>query len=78
MFAPNILRVILRHPTLWAEALRTFVAFTPSRWWRQRPFLPVPRPVYIVWRLQTAYGSPDTPPDPVDIVHFLQWRRSQR
>ena len=78
MFAPSVLRVILRHPTLWPEAVRTLVAFTPSRWWAQRPFLPVPRPEYIRWRLQTAYGTSDATPDPRDLLHFLQWRRRQR
>ena len=78
MFAPSILRVILRHPTLWPEALRTLIAFTPSGWWKQRPYLPVPRRAYLRWRMQTAYGSLDATPVPADVVHYLQWRRRQR
>ena len=78
MFASSILRAIIRRPTLWPEALRALVAFTPSGWWRKPPFLPVPRRAYVRWRLQTAYGSSDARPSPIDLVHFLQWRRGQR
>lgn len=78
MFAPSLIRVILRHPSVWPEAVRAYVAFTPSDWWRRRPFLPLPRPAYVRWRLQTAYGSPDATPRPADIVHYLEWRKRQR
>ena len=78
MFAFSILRVIFRRPRLWLEAVRALVAFTPSGWWKRSPFLPIPRPVYIRWRLQTAYGSAEASPPPADLVHFLEWRRSQR
>ena len=78
MFAPSILRVILRHPTLWPEAIRTYAAFTPAGWWKQRPFLPVPRRAYLRWRMQTAYGAADAAPAPSDLIHFLEWRRDQR
>ena len=78
MFASSILRVIIRRPTLWPEALRALVAFTPSGWWRTAPFLPVPRRAYVRWRMQTAYGSSDAVPAPAELVQFLQWRREQR
>ena len=78
MFAPSIMRVILRHPPLWAEALRSWAAFTPSGWWRRAPFLPVPRRAYLRWRLHTAYGTADRAPEPDDVIRFLEWRRDQR
>ncbi|NNC92005.1 MAG: hypothetical protein HKN80_05900 [Acidimicrobiia bacterium] len=78
MFAFSILRVVIRRPLLWPEALRTLVAFTPRRWWQHAPFLPVPRRPYLRWRLQTAYGSPDAAPAASDLVHFLEWRKDQR
>lgn len=78
MFASSLLRVIIRHPGLWPELLRVVVAFTPVRWWKRGPFLPIPRPTYVRWRLQTAYGSADAIPSPADVVHFLEWRRGQR
>ncbi len=78
MFVSSIVRVMIRRPTLWPEALRALVAFTPRDWWRRPPFLPVPRRAYIRWRLQTAYGSMDATPSADDLVHFLQWRKDQR
>ena len=78
MFARSLLRELIRRPGLWPEALRTWVAFTPRKWWSQRPFLPLPRRAYIQWRLQTAYGSADVRPGKSDFVEFLEWRREQR
>jgi hypothetical protein len=78
MFASSILRVVIRQPSLWPEALRALVAFTPRGWWRRPPFLPVPRRAYLRWRMQTAYGSPEVAPVASDLIHFLEWRRGQR
>ncbi|MDH3607033.1 MAG: hypothetical protein OER12_08550 [Acidimicrobiia bacterium] len=78
MFASSILPAIIRRPTLWGEAIRAFFAMTPAKWWRMSPFLPVPRRSYLNWRLQTAYGSAEVRPQPVDIIRFLEWRKAQR
>ncbi len=78
MFASSILRVIMRRPTLWPEALRALVAFTPAGWWRMPPFLPLPRRAYLRWRMQTAYGSSEAVLVANDMVRFLQWRKEQR
>jgi hypothetical protein len=78
MFASSILRAIIRRPTLWPEAMRVLVAFTPSSWWRQAPFLPVPRRAYLRWRVQMAYGSAEAAPVAADLISFLEWRRDQR
>ena len=78
MFASSILRAMIRRPALWPEAVRALIAFTPAAWWRQPPFLPVPRRAYLRWRMETAYGSAGAVPDPVDFVRFLEWRKGQR
>jgi len=78
MFASSILRAIIRRPTLWPEAMRALVAFTPSSWWKQAPFLPVPRRTYMRWRVQMAYGSTGAAPVATDVISFLEWRRDQR
>ena len=78
MFASSLLRELIPRPGLWPEALRTWVAFTPRKWWAQRPFLPLPRRAYVRWRLQTAYGSADARPSKLDFIEFLEWRRGQR
>lgn len=78
MSASSIMRVMMRRPSLWPEAFRALLALTPADWWRRAPFLPIPRRAYLRWRLQTAYGSGDATPDPVDLIHFLEWRKKQR
>lgn len=78
MFASSVLRELLRRPGLWLEAVRTWAAFTPRKWWAQRPFLPLPTRAYIRWRLQTAYGSSTVRPSGSDVIEFLEWRREQR
>jgi len=46
-------------------------------WWRRAPFLPLPSPDYLRFRLQTAYGGAgDRAPEPEDIVTYLRWCRS--
>ena len=66
---------VVRRPRLWATAAGAALAFAPAAWWRQRPFLPVPDEEVMRWRAATAYGSPDTPVDPADVVAYLEWRK---
>jgi hypothetical protein len=48
-------------------------------WWRRPPFLPLPAPDYLRFRLQTAYGGDgDRVPDPEDLVTYLRWVRNLR
>jgi len=42
------------------------------RWWRRAPFLPLPEPEYVRFRLETAYGEIVVPPS-ADLVAYLQW-----
>ncbi|HEV7862955.1 MAG TPA: hypothetical protein VGR20_09650 [Acidimicrobiia bacterium] len=43
-------------------------------WWRRPPFLPLPDPDYVRFRLQTAYGPHGTPAAD-DLVAYLNWCR---
>jgi len=72
------LRVVLRHPVLATEALRTALATATPGWFRQPPFLPRPEPTYRDWRLATAYGRSDADPSTKEMVEYLQWRRTLR
>ena len=47
-------------------------------WWRRAPFLPLPDPDYLRFRLQTQYGDPEHRPEPQDLVTYLEWCRSYR
>ena len=66
---------IARHPSLWWTALVQARRLTPRGWWRRRPFLPVPDPAYVRFRLVTMYGDDQRPLDPDDLVLYLRWCR---
>jgi hypothetical protein len=50
-------------------------AFRRRGWWRTPPFLPLPDPRYLEWRLHTAYGDDREVPPVDDVVRFARWRR---
>ena len=69
-------RAVARHPSLWPTAVRQALVLAAPGWWRRRPFLPLPAPDYLRFRLQTAYGGAgDRAPDPADVVTYLHWCR---
>jgi hypothetical protein len=70
----RIVGTVLAHPSLWAVALRQAARASRPRWWRRAPFLPIPDPDYLRFRLETQYGSGGVP-DPDDVVVYLRWCR---
>ncbi len=66
--------LIARRPSLWGTAVRQVFRLAPPGWWRRRPFLPLPDPAYLGFRLETAYGD-HRAPEPQDIVTYLHWCR---
>ena len=70
----RIVATVLAHPSLWATALRQAARMTRPGWWRRPPFLPVPDPAYLRFRLETQYGTDGTP-DPGDVLVYLRWCR---
>ena len=70
-------RAVLRRPGLWPVAVRQVVVLAAPGWWHRRPFLPLPDPAYLRFRLVTAYGGDGSrPPDPEDVVTYLAWCRA--
>lgn len=70
---------VARRPSLWRTALGQAAVLAAPGWWHRRPFLPLPAPGYLRFRLQTAYGGVgDRPPEPADLVAYLRWCRSMR
>jgi hypothetical protein len=70
-------RAVVRHPSLWATGVRQALVLAAPGWWRRPPFLPLPSPDYLRFRLQTAYGGAgDQDPEPADVVTYLRWCRS--
>ncbi|MGE0352862.1 MAG: hypothetical protein AB7I33_13730 [Gemmatimonadales bacterium] len=71
-------RLFLRaavNPRLAVDLLRTAWAFRRRRWWTRPPFLPLPDPVYLRWRMYTAYGDEQAVPPVSDVIRFARWRR---
>ncbi len=44
-------------------------------WYREPPFLPLPPPEYVRWRMLTAYGDEKAVPPADDVVRLARWRR---
>ena len=63
------------NPRLGLDLLRMAWAFRRRRWWRNFPFLPLPDPTYLEWRMYTAYGDPGAIPPVEDVTRFARWRR---
>ena len=69
---------VLRRPGLWRTAVRQVRVLAAPGWWRRRPWLPLPDPAYLRFRLVTQYGDPDHAPEPADVVAYLHWCRAYR
>lgn len=65
----------LLNPRLGLDLLKTGWAFRRRGWWSKAPFLPVPDPAYLRWRMYTAYGDERAIPPPADVIRFARWRR---
>lgn len=63
------------NPRLAVDLLRTAWAFRRRQWWTSAPFVPIPDPAYLRWRMYTAYGDENAVPPLEDVVRFARWRR---
>lgn len=72
-FVIAVAGMVLRRPGLWWTTIRQVFRLAPNGWWHQWPFLPIPPPEYVEFRLKTMYG--DSPPNPADMVDYLEWCR---
>lgn len=73
-FRLGVAAAVARRPGLWITALSQAFRLASPGWWRRAPFLPLPDPGYLRFRLETQYGS-DRAPEPDDVVTYLQWCR---
>jgi hypothetical protein len=71
---PLLVAVVAR-PRLWPTALRQLRRTIPARWWRHRPFLPLPDANYLRYRVETAYGTMGAP-TARDVEAYLAWCRT--
>jgi hypothetical protein len=63
------------NPRLALDLLRAAWAFRRRQWWRRPPFVPLPDPTYLRWRMYTAYGDEAAVPPVRDVIGFARWRR---
>ncbi|MFN8035893.1 MAG: hypothetical protein U0V73_08170 [Acidimicrobiia bacterium] len=68
---------VLVRPRLWPTALVQAFRLARPAWWRRPPFLPLPDPAYLRFRLETQYGAAGRP-RPGDVVAYLEWCRAMR
>ncbi len=67
---------LARHPACGPPRSARSSSWPCPGWWQRRPFLPLPDPAYLRFRLQTAYGDPARSPEPDDVVTYLRWCRA--
>lgn len=78
-WAVRAIAAVLPHPSLWWIGLRQLFVLAEPGWWHRLPFLPLPAPDYLRFRLETVYGGAgDRPLEPSDLLEYLQWCRSAR
>jgi hypothetical protein len=60
-------------PRLALALVRVAWRFRSRHWFRRFPFLPLPAPAYVRWRMHTAYGDPNAVPPMRDIIRYARW-----
>ena len=71
-------RAVAARPRLWPAAAHQARALAAPGWWRRPPFLPLPDRDWLAFRLTTAYGAPDSPLVPEDLLTWLEWSATVR
>lgn len=75
-WALRALAIVLPHPSLWRIGVHQARVLAGPGWWRRPPFLPLPDPAYLRFRMETAYGGAgDQQPRPDDLLTYLRWCR---
>jgi hypothetical protein len=63
----------LVRPRLGIDLIRVAWRFRKVGWNTRFPFLPLPDPTYIRWRMYTAYGEYDAVPSVGDVERYARW-----
>jgi hypothetical protein len=63
------------NPNLARDLITAAWAFRRRDWLTTPPFLPLPAPEYMRWRMYTAYGDERAVPPLDDVIRFARWRR---
>jgi hypothetical protein len=65
----------LVNPALAVDLVSVAWRFRARDWYRHSPFLPLPDPTYLRWRMYTAYGDFDAIPSPDEVIRYARWAR---
>lgn len=66
---------LARRPYLAGLLLRSAWRFRRRGWLSRPPFLPLPPPEYLDWRMHTAYGDESAHVPPRELERYLRWMR---
>lgn len=77
-FYRRLFGLALARPGLWRAMAGAAWAFRAKGWYRRPPFLPLPSPDYVAWRMETAYGDPGAAPPAGELAGFLAWSAAMR
>ena len=66
----------LGNPRVAADLVSLAWSMRRRDWFRRAPFLPLPPPEYVRWRMYTAYGDEQAVPPVRDVLRFARWRRT--
>ena len=68
----------VRRPRLALDLVRIAWRFRSNKWYQQFPFLPLPDPTYVRWRMYTAYGDYNAIPSVTDVERYAHWAAAER
>jgi len=71
----RVLAALAARPGLWWTAVRQARRMARRHWWAHPPFLPIPGPDYLAFRMETQYGGTAHRPEADDVIHYLSWCR---
>ena len=60
-------------PRLALSLIKVAWRFRSRHWYTRFPFLPLPDPTYIRWRMFTAYGDHEAVPPAGDVERYAKW-----
>ncbi len=78
--ARTITRILVQsalRPRLAARLAAAAWRFRRRRWYARPPFLPLPPPEYLRWRVETAFGGEDADVPAELLLRYLRWSEEQ-
>lgn len=67
---------LAKRPDLWRTTARLARVHAPDRWWKEKPYLPIPDSSWMDFRFETAFADSDAHPEPEQLIEYLEWAKS--